>query len=241
MSIIRVMADRIENGRVLLSQDERHHLVKVRRAEEGWRFEALDGQGRVFHCLLQKDSERGWHGEIAEIEEGRGESSLDLVLALSLIRKDLFEWALQKATELGVQAIWPLFTQRTEIRLDERRAAKKLDRWNRILREAVKQCGRSVVPILEAPRTLEDAVASIGWKSALLLDEEGGRSLKKIVSRLESPIILFIGPEGGWTEDERELLSGENFHRASLGPRILRAETAPLATIAILQHELGDL
>lgn len=241
MSIIRVLADRVEGDRVYLPSEEIHHLVRVRRADPEMKFEALDGKGQVFTCLLKKEEEGNWFGQIEGVESGRGESPLQLTLALALVRKDLFEWACQKATELGVAQIWPLVTERTEIRLDDRRTEKKVERWRRIVREAVKQSGRSIIPEVSYPMELEEALQVREEGSLLVLDEGSDQALKPVLQSLSQPIVIFVGPEGGWSPPERELFRFQQASFASLGNRILRAETAPLAILSILQYELGDL
>lgn len=242
MSLYRSFADLIEDNRAHLASDEVRHLVRVRRFSQGDLFEATDGKGRRCVCRLEKEA-AGWFGEVVEEIESDPESPFRIVLAQALLKKDRFEWVLQKATELGVAEIVPIVTQRTEIRLDARREANKLARWRRILIEAVKQCGRSRIPELAAPIELAEFVAAPLEFPLWMLDEEGGESLAKASRSLPglSGAVVLVGPEGGWDAEDRRLLNGIPAVSVSLGPRILRAETAPIVVLSILQHLYGDL
>jgi len=168
---------------------------------------------------------------------------VSITLAQSLIKRDKFEWVVQKAVELGVSDIRPLITTRTEVELNERRAGRKMERWNRILSEAVKQCGRTHVPELHEPDSLRDVLAALQGFALLAPDEEGSQTLGTCVSALQPPCscCLFIGPEGGWDEADRALFREFGVAQVRIGPRILRAETAAICSLSLLQYELGDL
>lgn len=243
MSKYRVFLKHLEDERVILPEEEIHHLVRVRRCREGTHFEAIDsGSGKVYLCRLQKGGQ-GWHGELLQEIDYPAEPSLKVTLAQALIKKDHFEWVLQKAVELGVASIVPLLTERTEIRLDQRREEKKLIRWNRILAEAVKQCGRTHQPVLSEPVELDRFLQEVTGEPLLVLDEAGEVSFKTFLQdqrNLKSCSIV-VGPEGGWSDRDRSEFIDRGLPRLRLGHRILRAETAPLAALAILQYEYGDL
>lgn len=236
-----ILIERIDGDRAFFSQAELHHLIRVRRFRAGDRFEAVTEDGRRLSCVLCQDGS-DWYGSI-EREQGQAhESSLELILAPALIKKDKFEWILQKATELGVSEIVPTVTQRTEIRLDEGRAEKKLVRWQRILIEAVKQCGRSHIPGIRAPQRLSDVLEQFGQCEKIAFDESGDVGLSEVVSEIQgSRLMVLIGPEGGWDERDRARFERAGVKRVKVGPRVLRAETAAIVALSVLQFTCGDL
>lgn len=239
----RVLASRIDGNRAYLSREEIHHLVRVRRARPGDRFEAIDGQGRIVLCRLQRADE-SWYGTIVEEPGVSRESPLKVTLAQALLKKDKFEWVIQKSTELGVGEIIPLVTARTEVILDPRREARKQQRWRRILAEAVKQSGRGTIPRLSPVTELEEVLRARRRGLKLFLDEEGSEPFHGCLSSLSGSVrecLLLVGPEGGWEEKDRKRIRSAGLSPILLGPRILRAETAPIVALSILQYELGDL
>ncbi len=238
----RVIAQSVSESQVILDPEEQQHLVRVLRLRTGDLFEAIDSQGRRFRCQLAND--RGsWYGIISEMSVATWESPSSIILAQALIKRDKFEWVVQKAVELGVTGIHPLITTRTEIELNERRTDRKMERWNRILSEAVKQCGRTRVPALYEPASLREVLPEMTGIALLAPDEEGTRTLANWISTVHRPCscCLFIGPEGGWDEEDRALFQEFNVTRVRIGPRILRAETAAICSLSLLQYELGDL
>jgi 16S rRNA (uracil1498-N3)-methyltransferase len=203
----------------------------------------LDGEGHVFVCRLNR-GETGWFGEIVEeIAEERTEPACSITLAQALIKKDRFEWVVQKSVELGVSRIAPIISRRTEVRPDEKSLEHRMTRWNRILEEAVKQSGRTRRPILDPVLSLEDFLKNELIRPSFRLDEQGGIPLRDYLKSSEpgSNILFFVGPEGGWDDRDRVLFDKRAVPAVQLGHRILRAETAPLAMLAILQYELGGL
>jgi len=243
MSKYRVFLKELSEHRVLLPEDEIHHLVRVRRCREGTLFEAIDPvSGRAYLCRLQK-GEKGWRGEVVRLVEESTESHLEIGLAQSLIKKDEFEWVLQKSVELGVASITPLITERTEIRFDDRREEKKMTRWRKIIGEAVKQSRRTKLPVLHEPLELETYIKMGSDELLLVLDEAGEVPFKDFLRshRHISRCSLVVGPEGGWSERDRSIFVASSLPQLRLGRRILRAETAPLVGLSILQYEYGDL
>jgi 16S rRNA (uracil1498-N3)-methyltransferase len=141
-----------------------------------------------------------------------------------------------------VSEIIPILTCRTEIRLDEKREQRKLQRWGKIVAEAVKQSGRSRLPILGSPVSLATLLKERTEGLWIVLDEATDFPMRQLLAKCHSAenCILLVGPEGGWDDRDREILSAERSHSVSLGPRIMRAETASIAALAVLQYELGD-
>lgn len=239
--MLRAILNRDSQGRPILSKEELHHLLRVRRLRSHQQFLGLDVARQTwFRCRLASQSGPGV--EVLGEEPQDTESALHLTLAASLIQRDRFEWILQKGVELGVGEIVPVRTRRSEFHIPSKGQAKLIERWKRILREAVKQCGRCRIPhlgsIQELPRYLESQAAELRF----YLDEAGGRPLGEVLASCKSPSsgAVLIGPEGGWEESERSLIRQSGFAAAYLGARVLRSETAAIATLAILQYEHGD-
>ncbi|MBT7120893.1 MAG: 16S rRNA (uracil(1498)-N(3))-methyltransferase, partial [Nitrosomonadales bacterium] len=150
---------------------------------------------------------------------------------------------IQKATELGVSHIQPIFSTRSSIKLSHDRAKKKLSHWSRVVISACEQSGRSRLPTIKAPRSLDQITKEIKISKHslnLVLHPHPHKKSQNLPNNHTGDINIFIGPEGGFTEDEISLLNQKNFINVQLGPRILRTETAPLAIIAILQYKYGD-
>jgi len=221
---------------------ELHHLLDVLRVKVGDRLECADGAGRAYAGAIRRCSRRGI---VMKISERSDESTpaLRLTLAQALIRPERFEWVIQKATELGVEAITPLMTRRTIVRLATGRLDHKLSRWQRIIREAAKQCGRATLPTIASPQELRAAVGSLDPQACVLMptlattapslnEELKARSGVKAV-------VVLIGPEGDFTPEEVALAQRHGARPVSLGGLTLRSETAAIATLAILQHTLS--
>lgn len=238
----RAIVERAQEGTVLLPDEEAHHLTRVRRAKAGTRFLGLTPDGLWLVCELDRAG-RSWIGRIVGREGEDRESPLRVTLAQALIKKDKFEWVIQKSVELGVHDIVPLITKRTEVRPDDRGVARKLERWRKIVVEAVKQSGRNREPKLHEPMELAEFAARPPASTVFLLDEERGLSPREVLRGRppDRTVTLVVGPEGGWDPEDRRILDRTSAVRLHLGPRILRTETAPVAMLAILQYEWGDV
>ncbi len=237
-ALVTVDSDR----QVELSEEEIHHLVRVRRLQPGQMFLGLDGLGKEFRCRLERDQGRWW-GKVETVQTQR-QPLLKVTLAQSLVKRDRFEWVLEKATELGVWEVVPIITWRTEVRLGDRREQNNIARWNKIMLGAVKQSGQSRVPHLRHPVTLEEFLAEEPtFSTTFRLDEAGGTCLRDLLAkhRGSQQSLLFVGPEGGWDDRDRAIFDQHRVTPVCLGPRVLRTETAALAALSILQYELGDL
>lgn len=215
--------------------EEVKHLRQVLRAEVGQRYELSDGQ-RVF--LAEIESFRKGEVTFRVVEEIPQTPLLfNLTLYAALVKFDKFEWTVEKATELGVSRIVPVVAARTDFGLDKA-APKRLERWNRIALEAAKQCHRVGPPSIAEPVQFARAVSEAeGFR--LFLDEDSREPLLRVLppeaSRNQGDTIsLLVGPEGGWTDAERHAATAAGFAPASLGPLVLRAETAVVAAMAVL-------
>ncbi|MEE8583271.1 MAG: 16S rRNA (uracil(1498)-N(3))-methyltransferase [Acidobacteriota bacterium] len=237
-AFIRVVSPQIAE----VPSQEAHHLVKVRRLSQGDRFLGLDGEGGLFRCRLERGGQ-GWMAQIEEQLSQQSESPLEITLAQALLKKENFEWVIQKSAELGVRRIAPLISVRTEVRPRLAGAERKQARWQKILAEAVKQSGRLRLPGIQELAPLEEFCKADESEVRLVLDEASAIPLREILDNRPPPLScsLIIGPEGGWDDQDREVFQRRSLHTVHLGPRILRAETAPIAALAILQYRWGDM
>jgi 16S rRNA (uracil1498-N3)-methyltransferase len=220
--------------RIAIRGDELHHSVRVVRVREGEEVELFDGKGTAAHGVVTNAGDGQLVVNVLTIIDAR-EAHQSVTLAMSIIALDRFELVLQKATELGVRSILPIVTERVEIRPERYRG--KQERWERILFEAVKQCGRARLPLLESPVPFAEAIARPGTKIIFDADAEPSPPL----DAPPDPAILFIGPEGGWSESELELARTAGARFRKLGSRRLRAETAAIVAITRVLAESGEL
>jgi 16S rRNA (uracil1498-N3)-methyltransferase len=223
---------------VTLASDEARHLREVLRLKAGDEVQVFDGAGKEFRAAVTQARREFAELEIREeIAPLRPESPLKLTMAVALLKGEKFDLVVQKGTELGVNRFIPMTTRFADIRLrDEADAAKRVARWQRIALEAAKQSGRAVVPEISAPVPFE---AVINENSCVLFSERGGEPLNTDVN-LQS-VIAIVGSEGGWSDEELDQARTAGVPIATLGGRILRAETAAIAIAALLQHRYGDL
>ncbi len=223
---------------VTLASDEARHLREVLRLKAGDEVQVFDGEGKEFRAAVSQARREFAELEIRdEIDAMRPESPLELTLAVALLKGEKFDLVVQKGTELGVNQFVPLITRYADIRLrDEADGAKRVARWQRIALEAAKQSGRAVVPQVTMPVPFESVIRD---NSCLLFSERDGQSLDTD-SKLQS-VTAIIGSEGGWSDEELDQARTSGVPIVTLGGRILRAETAAIATAALLQHRYGDL
>jgi len=239
---------------VSLGADETRHARDVLRLQSGDEIFVFDGAGREFHCAIQSIKRDSTDLSVtAEVDPLSPESPLNLTLAIALLKGEKFDLVIQKVTELGVRRIVPMDTQRADVRLrDGDGAHKRLARWRRIALEAAKQSGRACVPQISAPVTFNVLLASnidndqdVSAKATqLMFSERGGRPLLNATDSLLDPtkqMIALVGPEGGWTDEEIALARETGWKIITLGGRTLRAETAGITIVALLQHRFGDL
>lgn len=228
----RFFVEQVRGGRAEIAGDEAHHLTRVLRVEAGQKFEISDNS-RVW--LAEVEAARKnlvTFAVLNEIEPTPEPAHITLYLAL--IKFDRLEWAIEKATELGVSEIIPIDATRSEDGLFQG-AAKRVERWRRIAREASEQSRRLRVPDVSDPARFDRALTDSATRR-ILLDEAPGTSplLGAVRIARGDSISLLIGPEGGWTDEERRRLAEAGWIPASLGPLILRAETAVCAALAVV-------
>lgn len=234
-----------------LAADEARHLRDVLRLAPGDEIHIFDGAGREFECVIE-DSRRDWATVriLREVPPASPESPLDLTLAIALLKGEKFDLVVQKATELGVTCIQPLITQRADVRLREDQDAKRGTRWQRIALEAAKQCGRARAPEVLKPVSFSSLIerpalaGDLLTQTRIMFSERSGESFTESLQQqqpVSSSVIALVGSEGGWTADEIAAARGGGWRIVTLGGRILRAETAAIAVVVLLQHLFGDL
>jgi len=233
----RWIADEVSINHATLTGDHADHLIRVLRARVGQEFDIAAGP------MVRR-------GRIVTIREGRVEFelaeevpaalTLDVTLLLAVFKFDRLEWAIEKCTELGVSRIVPVIARRTDAHLAAA-AAKRSERWRRIALQASEQSRRATPPEISVPTKLQEAVTLTRNALRIVLAESEQQTLLRdvLAPHSEGEILLAIGPEGGWIEDEVRLFQKAGWHSASLGPTILRAETAAIAATAVVVSELS--
>jgi 16S rRNA (uracil1498-N3)-methyltransferase len=234
----RFFVDKFEDNTALMEGAAAHHLARVLRAQIGQEYELSDGE-RVF--LGRIDEVGREHVKFALVEELPAHlAALQVTLLLAVVKFDSFEWALEKATELGVASIVPLAAARSEKGLLAA-AAKRAERWHKILLESSQQSRRVRLPaLLELAKPVEAFSSQSNGARILLSERAHAKPLRTLLAGQNAlHATLAIGPEGGWTDDEFALATDAGFHEASLGKLILRTETAVIAALASLNYALG--
>jgi len=234
----RFFVDQFENQRAVMQGDAAHHLGRVLRAQQGQLYELSDGTS-------------AWLARIDDVSRDRVEFALveplpsyapeiETTLLLSVVKFDAFEWALEKATELGVSRIVPLAASRSEKALLAA-SAKRVERWRKILLESSQQCRRLKLPVLEQVGKAEAVFAAQQSGVRILLSESpDARPLKRVLEGAgATQATLAIGPEGGWTDGEFAAARAAGFAEASLGKLILRTETAVVASLTAITYALS--
>ena len=230
----RWIADEVSGDRAALVGAHAEHLARVLRARVGQEFDISAG-GRVRLGRIARVTPQRVEFDLAEDVPASAAAHIHLYLAV--FKFDRFEWAVEKATELGVARIVPVTARRTDSHLAAA-AAKRVERWRRIAREAAEQSRRTSPPEIAEPVKLRAALAEAGG-TRIVLDESGqGTTLKDALASAAEPVLLAVGPEGGWTDDELKQFGESGWTSASLGSGILRAETAAIAALAIATSEL---
>lgn len=222
-----------------LDKEIAHRLIKVLRVEKDQPIILFNGDGHEYLGeIIQLKKER-LQIKITKVYEKNLESPLDLHLGQVISKGEKMDFVIQKATELGITRLTPLFSERCVVHLKHERIEKKKEHWEKIMIHAAEQCGRTTIPILEKPMNLKDWVHERSEKTRLMLALSATLSLSKM--EISNAIALLIGPEGGLTLEEIDYAIQYNFMAIKLGPRVLRTETATLVAVAALQFLAGDL
>jgi 16S rRNA (uracil1498-N3)-methyltransferase len=224
---------------IALPETAARHAVTVLRLQVGDTLALFNGEGGEYRASLVAVSKRETRVRLIEFHAAERESPLEITLALGISAGERMDYSLQKATELGVTAIVPLATERSVVRLSGERADKRLQHWRHVVVAACEQCGRNRVPSVAPVQTLAGYLATAGRGKRLLLSPDAQTPLKQVPPA--AAVVLLVGAEGGLAPSEYRAAEASGFEPVSLGPRILRTETAPVAALAVLQALWGDL
>lgn len=224
-----------------LPEEAANHLVRVMRLREGDGCVLFNGDGHDYRATLVVVGKRDAQVRIDAALAVANESPLHITLLQGIARGEKMDLILQKATELGVNAIVPVNAERTEVKLDAARAEKRLAHWTSVVVSACGQSGRARVPSVAAPQSLLDAARQVPAEALKLTLDPLGEHRLSTLQPARGGVVIAIGPEGGWSPRDRQALGEAGFQGLQLGPRILRTETAGLAAIAAVQARLGDL
>jgi 16S rRNA (uracil1498-N3)-methyltransferase len=227
---------------VVLPEAPATHLLRVLRLQVGDVCVLFNGDGCDYSARIVAIDKSAVRVEVGSMQPLDNESSLRIALLQALARGDKMDWILQKATELGVNAIIPVMTERSEVKLDAERSGKRASHWRNVIVSACEQSGRATVPSIAMASSLEQALKVLPEESQrLVLAPTAARGLADIAVSRNRLQVIAVGPEGGWSARDIMLLAGTGFAEVRLGPRILRTETAGVAAIATLQSRFGDL
>lgn len=240
MRVPRVYTDQpLAKGQtVALEEAPSRHLGKVLRMTAGREVMVFNGRGGEHLGRIVSVEKKAVTLELMDFDPQDRESPLDLELVIGVSRGDRMDWVLQKATELGVSRITPLFTERTEVKLKGERLEKKLGHWRQVIVSACEQCQRNRLPSLDTPTTLELWLASAPTGRQFVLHHRDSKGLP--AEEALTQVSLLVGPEGGLSDEEIEQARAGGCEPLTLGPRVLRTETAPVAAISLAQYLWGD-
>lgn len=198
----------------------------------------FNGEGGEYSAEISAVHKKQVDVSVKEFTAENRQSHLQLELAIGVSRGERMDWVLQKATELGVTKITPLMTERTEVKLGGERADKKMEHWQQILISACEQCQRNILPALSEPQYFSDWISTCDAELKFVLHHRDNQGLPE--NQTTQSVALLIGPEGGLDDDEIAQAIAQKFSPLTLGPRVLRTETAPVAAISLVQYLWGD-
>ena len=235
-----LLADTIE-----ITGSDAHHLMHVMRAKAGQEVTVVDDEGSVARMEMTAFREDAVTLVLKERLAANNESPLELVLAQCLLKADKMDYVVQKAVELGVTEIVPVKSHNCVVRYDAKKAAARQQRWQKIAEEAAKQCGRTALTEVSAIVDMSTLLQNFGGEDTEIVfcyENEDETTVKSCLQGAKGKrLVLLIGPEGGFTLDEAQAVQEAGGKAVTLGPRILRAETAAVAAVTVAQYENGDL
>lgn len=238
-----VTPDQVKEKEIWIEGSDVNHIRNVLRMKPGEKLEISDGNNRKYLCAVAEMDTDAVRTEIIEEYESDTELPSRIYLFQGLPKSDKMDLIVQKAVELGAYEIIPVEMKRSVVRLDEKKAAKKTDRWNEIAKSAAKQAGRGLIPEVKRVMKYKEALAYAGELDVVLLPYElasGMEGTKQVIGQIKAgqSVGIFIGPEGGFETEEVELGTAAGARTVTLGRRILRTETAGLAVLSILMYHL---
>lgn len=241
MRIPRIFTpQQLTSGQNIMMEDApSHHLSRVLRMQPGRELILFNGRGGEFCAQILALHKKQVEVCVGKFSAEDRQSPLRLELAIGLSKGERMDWILQKATELGVTRVTPLHTERSEIKLSGERLSKKMEHWEQILISACEQCQRNILPALAAPMALSNWLAQCHAQRKFVMHHRSGQGLAETDAVTEAALV--IGPEGGLSEWEIDQALASGCQPLTLGPRVLRTETAPLAAISLVQYLWGDM
>lgn len=238
----RFFTETINESKGIISGDDAKHIAKVLRMHVGERLIACDCKGFDYDCVIESLSDKEVELSVEKAYPSETEPSVRVTLYQAMPKSDKMELIIQKAVELGVSAIVPVQTKRCVSRPDAKSMAKKLERYNRIALEAAKQCGRGRIPEVLPMMDFGDAIKAMKEdQRAFLFYENSNSSFRKELEQGVNAVSIMVGAEGGFEEEEVQKALELGIASLSLGKRILRCETAPLAALSIIMYETGNM
>ncbi|MCP4117357.1 MAG: 16S rRNA (uracil(1498)-N(3))-methyltransferase [Desulfobacteraceae bacterium] len=240
-----ITTEAISGNEATITGQDAKHLATVLRLKPGDRVELVDGKGTKATAELQSVTPGLASLSIVDKSEAESESPVHITIAQGMLKDKKMDMLIRHLTELGICEWQPFFSSRSIPKPDAKRLKSRMERWNRISREALKQCGRSMVPVIGEPLRFTDLLARATEFDERIAFWENATAPIGGIQHQDRPavkrIIVLIGPEGGFSKDEIEEAKKNGFNSFSLGPRILRAETASITSAALVQHLFGDL
>ena len=236
----RFFSEKVHGNQHIFEGNDARHIARSLRMKTGDKLTLCDSRGMDYECEIAAVTEDTVHLNIVSWSPSTSEPSIHVKLYQGLPKSDKLEWIIQKAVELGVTEIVPVVTARSIAKVDEK-ADKKRERWQKIALEAAGQCGRGIVPVVRSPLTWKQAIAELQKEQVITFYEGGGKPLSQILKQDQKDCSIIIGPEGGFDLTEIEVLQDIGAKIATLGPRILRCETAPIAALSVIMQITGNL
>lgn len=230
----------LSSGQIInLSKEATGHLIRVLRLKMGAECIVFNGEGGEFTAKIIELNKSSVAVQLGQYNDVNRESPLDIILAQAVLRSEKMDYMLQKAVELGVTRFIPLLTAHSTLKLSTLRWQKRCHHWQAVMLAACEQCGRTARTYLENPMTLDMGLSAIKADKRIILQPQATQTMHTLSPGYQS-IAILVGPEGGWSENEAKLAVMSGCSPLQLGPRILRAETAGLAALSILQSLYGD-
>ncbi|XOV86112.1 MAG: 16S rRNA (uracil(1498)-N(3))-methyltransferase [Pseudomonadota bacterium] len=241
MRVSRLFVDMplAKGERVQLGDDRAHYLKHVLRCTEGQPLVLFNGQGGEFSALVRQVGKRVVEVELTDWHDTSRESALHTTIGLAVTKRDAMDLAIQKCTELGATTIQPLITRFNTV--PAKALPKRREHWQQVACSACEQCERNLPPAVGELMTLDAWLARVEADLKIVLHPGGASALPETVAGSPASVAVLVGPEGGLAEAEVSDAIGQGFVQLAMGPRILRAETAPLAILTLLQSRWGDL
>jgi 16S rRNA (uracil1498-N3)-methyltransferase len=227
-----------ENQTLELPKETSHYLTRVLRLPVDAQLRVFNGLGGEYPAQIHEASKNSVQIKTGNLHSADNSSPLHIHLGISLSKGERMDFVIQKATELGVAEISLLNSERTEVRLKGDRVEKRVEHWRKVSISACEQCGSNRVPVIHPPVTLSNWLDKRDEPIKLIMQPGTNQPFQQ---NKPATVALLVGPEGGFSDLEIQAANNAGFDSISLGPRILRTETAPLVAISILQHHWGDL